>query len=366
LVNPDDGVCGDESVIALRQANSDASRKQLRHLICMHPSEWDASDLATRYAAVREPDQPLHDDEKWGKFEEHVQKLAFWTEAGLPERSVWHFHPLQFIRHFRGCHWLSRTEFAQCLPRQSHFDPPTIDWGTACERSGEHYKELNEMTLKYFGYGKERLVNLLAQVYIETGILSVLREYHAGNGKPYGPFYGRGFLQVTWAGNYKTYGEFKNIPSQSGTPVYTDPRITVNSTHPKDPGGAQMRWAPRFDPERLISNRSDRVDASGWYWVAKHFAGRMNMNRAADLPLTPAVVGYISWLINGGGNGYAQRQQFAKYLINVLLDGPLQRGVKQFTYPPFSAALHHHFPPSSVSYTSSMSINYEPQVPADN
>jgi hypothetical protein len=29
LVNPDDGVCGDESVIALKQENSDASRKQL-------------------------------------------------------------------------------------------------------------------------------------------------------------------------------------------------------------------------------------------------------------------------------------------------------------------------------------------------
>ncbi|KXU83381.1 hypothetical protein CI15_30305 [Paraburkholderia monticola] len=36
------------------------------------------------------------------------------------------------------------------------------------------------------------------------------------------------------------------------------------------------------------------------YWLAKSFRGTYNINRAADLGASPALVGFISWLINGG------------------------------------------------------------------
>jgi hypothetical protein len=91
------------------------------------------------------------------------------------------------------------------------------------------------------------------------------------------------------------------------------------------------------------------------------------MNRVADLPFTPASVGFASWLINGGGNGYTNRQQFAKYLANVLFDEPTLVGRVTFQYPPLSPAgspsLCATFPPATVQWTMDEVVDYEPQVP---
>lgn len=88
----------------------------LRNFICKHPSEWDATDLDTRYAALKLPGKPLHGATAWKSFKEHVEAMAFWAQTGLPERSVWHFHPLQFVRHYRRCAWLSDSEMVQMFP----------------------------------------------------------------------------------------------------------------------------------------------------------------------------------------------------------------------------------------------------------
>jgi len=71
--------------------------------------------------------------------------------------------------------------------------------------------------------------------------------------------------------------------------------------------------------------------------------------------------------VNGGGNGYNYRQQFAEYLRNILLDRPLKTGNATLQFPPLSPggnpALCAHFPPVEVPYTSQVAINYECQIP---
>ncbi|MCY1301608.1 hypothetical protein D9M70_512300 [compost metagenome] len=206
----------------------------------------------------------------------------------------------------------------------------------------------------------------LAQIHIETGLLRTTSEDGRGAGKLYGPFYGRGYHQLTWAGNYRKYGEFKGLPAQI-QPSYYDPRITANSSHARDSNGELLRWAPCYDPEIVAQSPRHSADSSGFYWVTKTFRGTRNINRVCDLGVTPSEVGFISWLINGGGTGYANRQQFAKYLWNVLSCDPYLTGTAQFSYPPLSPPgnpkLCLTFPPAQIPYATHGEVNYVRQVP---
>lgn len=359
VASASDGLCSDRELIELLRMGGEVAKRRLRHLVCKHPSEWDASDVDTRYASLRAPGQPLHETEHWARFIEHCQKLAFWAEAGIPERSVWHFHPLHFVRHYRNATWLSTDELAQCLPRKSLSDS-SLEWSEARGRAIKQGGAFNRLVRKYCGAKKIRVVHILAQIYIETGILRTIKEDGSGASRPYGPFYGRGLLQITWAGNYRDYGRYKNIAAQAH-PHYSDSRITATSSHPVAQGGASMQWAPRYDPELLATEVEHLHEASGWFWVSKHFRGTSNINRAADAGLSASVVAFVCWLINGGPNGYRERQQFAKYLGNVLLDNATLYGESQFQYPAFGPQLT-HFPPSEVAGTLNCPVSYDRQT----
>jgi hydroxyethylthiazole kinase len=335
-VNPDDGVCGDESVIALRQANSDASRKQLRHLICMHPSEWDASDLATRYAAVREPDQPLHDDEKWGKFEEHVQKLAFWTEAGLPERRVWHFHPLQFIRRFRSCAWLSEPELIQCLPRHflaEHHASRTIYRASisltqAQARTRGMRVELNKAMRKHGVATKQRQALFLANAIVESSYLAQYYEGGRGDGRPYGNWYGRGIIQVTWEENYLRYFRYRGRNTGNSADltawrdlIETDPLERCES--------AGFWWS------RNVANRPASASAANEVWpavICEDFDWQGRQCRGAvsrERRLLNPTLDSVARLVNTGSltstgrvNGLVERRDIFIHLQAVLMEVP--------------------------------------------
>ncbi|MCT8272493.1 M23 family metallopeptidase [Xanthomonas translucens] len=344
---------------------SDASViKLLRHFICKHPSEWDTSDIDTRYAVLKQPGKPLNDPTAWKNFKDHVEAMAFWPQTGLADRSVWHFHPLTFINHYMKCGWLSVNEFARCLPRRSLSDRNLV-WNTALTRATTHSIHYNKYIRKFCGNSRKRLAHNLAQSYIETGILSLMEEGGAGNGHPYTAFFGRGYHQLTWAGNYRGYGEFKNLPQHTG--AYSDRRITRTSQHPLDSGGTLITWSPRYDPATISSDLDHAGESSGFFWASKSFRGKKNMNRVADLEFNESSVGFCCWLINGGGAGYSNRQQFAKFLANILLDEPLKSGQVNFTYPalspPGNPALCASFPPATVPYTERQIIDYEPQIP---
>jgi hypothetical protein len=361
--NAADGLCDDAQVIALAQATDADSQRKLRHFICKHPTEWDASDLPARFARHRQPGQALADSTAWTDFERHVQNMAFWPSAGIADRSIWHFHPLQFVYHYRKCGWLSVNELAQCLPRRSISDN-NLTWATALGRAQTHNLHLNHYFRKYKGNSKKRAAHALAQIYIETGLLRTMTEDDLGNGHAYTAFYGRGYNQLTWAGNFKIYGDFKALPNHAG--AYTDRRITATSTHAIDSGGATMRWAPRYDPNIVATDLTHSADSSGMFWVSKSFRGRKNINRVSDLAFTPTSVAFTCWLINGGGAGYANRQQFGKYLSNVLFDEPLLTGSIAFTYPPLSPAgnpaLCVSFPPAIVPFTQNGTAHYDKQA----
>lgn len=341
-----------------------AVAEKLRHFICKHPSEWDASDLDSRYAALREPGEPLHGDTAWTDFKDHVEKMAFWPQTGIADRSVWHFHPLQFVHHYRRCLWLSVNEFARCIPRRSR-SAGNLTWETARERANTNSVAYNEFIRKFCGNSRKRYAHNLSQSFIETGLLRTTTEDGRGAERPYDAFYGRGYHQLTWAGNYRSFGQYKNLPRHNG--AYSDTRITATSTHMMDSGGRRIQWSPRYDPAIIGNDLHYAGDSSGFFWVSKSFRGKKNMNRVADLGLDENSVAFCSWLINGGGNGYPHRQQFAKFISNVLLDEPLKTGSVQFSYPPLTPAgnpqLCRTFPPTQVALTLRETVHYDPQVP---
>jgi predicted chitinase len=375
----DGAITHDEMVAALTQVNL---LKRLSKTICRFPTEWSKDQVDIQYSWLKTSSEVHPEAFNLGEYDEftaHVKALSFWESlviqdgVALPEKKHWHFHPREFIKHFRRCGWLSKEELAQCIPRRS-LVAPDLSWASALSRSQQNYIALNKYFQKYLGHPKARLIHSLAQIYIETGLLGLMNEGGVGNGHPYTAFYGRGYMQLTWASNYANYGEYRNLPQHTG--AYSDSRITTTSMHPKSDGGALMRWYPRYDP-KIISELAHAGDSSGFYWITKHFKGISNINRVCDLPLKLTTVGFVCWLVNGGGNGYSNRHQFAKYLQNILLDDTPLEGSVSFTYPPLTphvniGTVQHpnmvpllcsHYPPVEVPYSLTGTVHYDKQKP---
>jgi predicted chitinase len=270
----------------------------------------------------------------------------------------WHWQPREFVRQFRNCVWLSVSELAQTLPRRR---PAIMNWASASQRASNNAQALNTLTRKYAGGSTLRLAHLLAQVFIETDLLNTFSEYSQGDGYPYGAFYGRGLMQLTWPKNYAAYGAFRQLPNHVAP--YADARITATSTHVWEAQGNNQRWAPRYDPQLIATNDYAAGDSGGFYWVSKTFRGTKNINRVCDLGAEARLVGYASWLVNGGGNGYRERQLYFAYVINEVLDEPHLTGNHNWTYPALGAALTSAFPPGSPPNGSSVQVNYERQIP---
>lgn len=317
--NAADGLCDDADVIALAQATGEDAERRLRHMICKAPTEWDDSDLATRYARMREDGQPLQSDESWGKFQEHVSKMAFWTGAGMTDRSVWHFHPLQFIRHYKMCGWISNNEMAQCFPRElkhltgRQFVTHTFPWSDALSRSETWGGHFNRANRKYGIDRRKRLVHYFAQVIPETGYLRLMKEGDSKDGKylkskPYYPFYGRGLIQLTWGENYKKYGKYRGFPQTEGATSRF----------------SEAGWNP---DDLLVSsntnyNPANCADSAGYY-----IASYRGMIRKMDSGISVDDCVAVCRCVNGNValqniNGLDERLQSVLFIRDVLLDFP--------------------------------------------
>ncbi|MEZ0601032.1 peptidase M23 [Paraburkholderia sp. IW21] len=342
-------------------------RDLLKGFVCRAPSEWDGTNNDARYGKLLSQEGEFYygDSAGYGKFIALLKQFQFWDVAHLPAGTkFWFFHPLQFIRCFRKNGWLSAKELAQCLPRSS--ESVSLPWSDAYQRSRIHHQFVSRVNLKYLGSNPIRLLHFLAQTYIETGGLRTMREDSLGDGHSYGPFYGRGYLQLTWPVNYEAYNKYRLIPNNSAS-SFADTRITSSSMHIWADGGIAKRWAPQYDPEIIATDLAHSAESSGMYWLSKHFRRTTNINRAADLGASPTIVGFISWLINGGGNGYRDRQQFSTLLGRMLLDTVGHLPQEVLRYPPLAPAsnpvLCRTFPPTIVPFSLSVVINYVPQIP---
>lgn len=322
---------------------------KLAKSVCKFPSEWDGATIDARWAWLKnvspENPEPLEATD-FEELKAHIGALCI--DAPAYHEAQWHWHPLEFLHHFRRCTWLSADELTQMLPRRSGQNPAqlsSIPWTTARSRMEPYATQLN-VTMRKFGIvSRVRQVHFLAQTYIETALWRTMEELGRAhqqrrrNGTMYWPapamkyyqaFYGRGAMQLTWADNYDRYGTYRAFAAVGPTHRYADDRISQTSLHywgdPRDGHGvvtkAPRQWYPRFDPHDVASNPFFACDSAAFYWASKNIGGgRTNINRAADLGVTTDAVGRVSVLVNGGGYGFAERQAFAVYVDRYLRDG---------------------------------------------
>lgn len=363
-----------EDRLAAYVQGNDAVRSKLKGFVCHAPSEWDGSGNDARYSRLKNPDgffgkRRNFDPHGYERFIDFQKKLQFLEQTPLGGgKKFWFFHPLGFIRHFRKCGWLNQSELASTLPKYM-FYTSTGNPRTAITSPANVYEltrvdaenrisgysiALNKCLRKYIGSNKQRAAIFLAQVLLETaqwrnlgGMRRLMHEWYFGqysSANPatryYGAFYGRGIMQLTWAGTYAEYGNYSKLQSFNGhyverlTPA--SPRITRTSQHysanPSD-RGVLMTWAPRYDPDIIGENPYFACDSGGFYWVSKHHSGVININRVVDKEYSATNVGIINRLVNGGGNGYYERQAYTVFALNKLTDDVSNR-FSQIITPP--------------------------------
>ncbi|WP_427927776.1 peptidoglycan DD-metalloendopeptidase family protein [Acinetobacter guillouiae] len=347
----------------LKNMLGDAEVKfRLSRTICQFPTEWSESLVETQYNWVTqksdENPNPMTTAD-FTKFKKYIMDLSFWDKVSeLPVKDkVWHFHPREFIRHFRKCTFLSNEEFARCIPRKTQ-SKGSVSFNEAINRVKNYYIFYNHFINKYSCGSFKRYAHNLTQTFIEIDLFQSLTEYGKGRTNVYGAFYGRGFHQLTWAfPNYSGYGKFKALPQHTGS--YRDSRITQTSVHKNADTGESEKWFPRFDPNIIETDFNHASEASGYFWVSKSFRGTSNMNRVADCHYDEISIGFNCWLLNGGGNGYKERQEYAKYLQNILLDDELKTGEENYKYPAMGAELQRWPLNISVKLIKIGKVNYD-------
>jgi predicted chitinase len=326
--------------LARMLGNADIQQK-LKRLACQFPSEWDGATVAARYGFVQQLEPFVQAPTEWPRLLAHLNAIC---HTGLPQgylNSNWHVHPREFIEHMRKCGWLSHSELSQLLPRR-HGPSATrlaaITWATARARFSDYVIDLNRSFRKYLVENAVRQTHYLAQTYIETAMWQTMEEFgrahqqRRANGtlywpapamEFYQPFYGRGNMQLTWAGNYDAYGDFRGFANVAATHTYADRRITHTSLHywadPRDRTGrvvqAPRQWYPRYEPSDINTSTFNACDSGTHYWVSKNTGRRLlNINRVSDQGVTTAAVARVSVLVNGGGYGFAERQAYAPYI----------------------------------------------------
>ncbi|WP_144161586.1 M23 family metallopeptidase [Paraburkholderia sp. BCC1885] len=362
-------------------------RQVLRGFICNAPSEWDSTNNETRYAKLLDDGGFYHgNDQGYSDFLKYLKEIQFWDTTGLPAgQKLWFFHPLAFIRHFRKCGWLSLNELTQLLPRRYGLNHAgaTLPWQTARGRlSGDTiaYADLCKAFRKYGITTPERQTAFLSQIYIETGLLKTAIEEGqgsatTGNAQYYQAFYGRGLMQLTWPTLYDDYGKFRGF-SGNTSGHYVDLRITTASTHywsgpptVDSPGHTQSdrrQWYPRYDPDIVASNHSNACDSAGFFWVWKHFMGISNISRVADTGIDTETIGRISVLVNGGGNGYDDRQQYAAFVLRYRGDSTETVASKTLAYARQRIVLVPHHSPTWGASTalSHVYVDFTAQSPS--
>lgn len=129
---------------------------------------------------------------------------------------------------------------------------------------------------------RARLSAFLAQVGAESGSFKWWREFSRGEGKPFGAWYGRGPMQLTWEENYQNF---------------------------QDATGYRAH-----DNRELVADDAETgFESAGWYWRQ----GNGDLNTLADVATWPAFY-EITGRVWGQSGPFAERDARYDHAWNVL------------------------------------------------
>lgn len=310
-------------------------QETLAKTVCKFPTEWAKNEVRAGWAWTRSRGNPLmpyplEDETDFTEMTEFAQKLCFWEELPAEDKARlttrhWHFHPGEFINHFRKSGWLSAQEMASVIAAapadgraraealrldmnlmlrkyliahsrllQAHFLAQVgheTGWWRFREELGNdrYFRTMYEVitpaeAAQDHNSGLAQRLNLVqrgeaAQAYaarrpgavatkakgMDNGLASAASGGMAGDGPR---FRGRGFLQITGRRNYASYGAFR------GHDFVSDP-----------------------NPRLLASNDFNACDASGFFWA------RERAGAEASAGFAPVNVTRVGGIVNRGSAG---------------------------------------------------------------
>jgi murein DD-endopeptidase MepM/ murein hydrolase activator NlpD len=288
---PDLGKMLDDQPSSLTSTNDDAlirhlkrdqeDRRKLRGFICEATSEWDSSDNQRRYGKLLEKGGFYEGREAdYAKFINRMESIQFWDKTPFKAgQRLWQFHPLQFIRHFRKCGWLSKSELIQTLPmsvmrpiRHGQWVSETVPLSPGRQANIDStYVELNA-TLRKFNIAPNpwRMAAFLANTLVETTYFLSL--YEKNPAAWYYPWDGRGFLQLTGPDNYFKYWQFlgREVPTSLKKELgdaaakareQNSNRVLQDAAHPQLTP-EMIQW--RAD---VSDSRGESAVTAGAYWA---------------------------------------------------------------------------------------------------
>jgi len=180
-------------------------------------------------------------------------------------------------------------------------------------------EQLNSVFTEYNINTCKRRMHFLAQVYHETDRFRTTKEY--ATTASYAPYFGRGLMQLTWEVNYKRY------KSYSGKDCISDNEIIANNLENAfDSAGwfwkqgkglsVGVTWsAPSSAPSYVTSKKPNynKKTISYTEGTSTRKYGTIDLNLIAD----DDYVDVISYLVNGGGNGLTERQDYLTELKKI-------------------------------------------------
>lgn len=292
---PDPDRNKDDVKLSRRLGDKDVARA-LRRTICKFPNEWDRSTISQRYGWLNEMEYGFKDRlDDWKRFENHLKAISF---DKLPQEYLnaqWHFHPTEFIKHFRKCRWLNEDELKQIYP------------GASSANRTKYRIPVSRSIRKYLITTPLRMAHFLGQAAVETNQFLWMSELYSGSAYDYfrhyakasnfkgwlgnvewndgGTYRGRGFKQLTGRANYALYWVYKGWlqsssfsddwwkntgwwglsgnsipPAMLATLPIQNDQIVVQLKE-------QMRPPIIVNPDRVNTELEASIDTAGWFWA---------------------------------------------------------------------------------------------------
>ena len=296
---------------------------QCGKLICHFPFEWERSTLDTRFAWLKtgsDEHDPMS-EEDYAKFKAHAEALCF-DSGELSSGRLWHFDPVDIIKHLKRCGWLGKEDIIRLVRRnEGRATRPNLSRSTLEEwitTEGLHNSEvirpssiqsiMPKVLNKYGIVTPLRIAHFFGQMaretgrfesFVEKGDVNYFGKYepstvegrklgnnHAGDGIK---FKGRGAVHLTGRHNYARYSSYRLGPQHRGMEYYT---ITPNNTDP-------------------VTSAYIAFDAAGYYWSSKQkFApgfvplGKLGINYWADKGFSQSDASEVTGRINPDRDGF--------------------------------------------------------------
>lgn len=306
--------------------SEEAIEKKLKKTFYKFPTEWQNANFETRFSWLRTPvDQGgmALTDEMFTWYQNHVQAQTFWEAANLEgiDANHWHCPPIEFIKHFRQCGWLSQSELKQLIP--SHAIRGN-NWEAIPARDAIRNAirlNINKALRKYCINTPLRMACFFGNAIQESGWFGTLQEIGAQGAHWYYPWHGRGLLQLTHPYNYKSYWKFRGRT----IPQLFDTLINNYQQVERLPSAQRMGRRNTFQDGQYqglnqcytwrdqVANQAniDPVDSAGFYWASytmaryadeTHTLERVTINANRNLGIKVYYRGLAFWRASAAVN----------------------------------------------------------------